>query len=98
MADPAGREAGIGVWVIQCGRVQQKVAASSAAAATGWFQQSTGLADFEYGDVTEVQDLDALLVADVDQPQGVDHRGRHIFGQITAREAIRRAGTFPTCI
>lgn len=98
MADSSSREAGIGVWLIQCGRVQHKVAASSAVEATGWYQQQTGLADFEYGDVTEAEDLDALMITDVDQPLGVDYRGRHIFGQITAREAIRRAQTFPTYI
>lgn len=95
MVDGRSWEAGIGVWAIQCGSIRYKIAAASAGEATGWFEQRTGLASFEYGDVAQVEDLHSLMVFDIDQPLGTDQRCRHHFGQITAREAIRRTKEFP---
>jgi hypothetical protein len=92
------REGDIGVWLIRCGGIQHRVAARSRYEAIAWYEQQTGLAGYEYGDVEEVEDLDWLKVSDPNGYLGRDYKGRPLFAEITAREAIRRATSFPTYI
>jgi len=90
------RENGVGVWVIACGGIDHLIAARTVEEAEAWFIQRTGLAPFEYGSLKRVEDLDRIKVTDNSKPSVLDDEGRHIFDMITAREAIRRAKSFPT--